>query len=61
MSELVDALWVAPYEATLPDNTRLVPGQTTAHISRAEAAASANWQVVEPAATAAKPAQRSTE
>lgn len=47
MTKLVDALWVAGFHATLPDNTQLIPHVTIARVPEPEAAASANWQIVD--------------
>ncbi len=46
MSDLVKALWVAGYEAVLPDGTRLVPGVTEHRIPAGEAADSEHWAPV---------------
>ena len=42
--KLVNAKWVGPYEAQLPDGTVLVPGETVVEIGEGEARASDNWQ-----------------
>lgn len=47
MTKLVDALWVAGFHATLPDNTQLIPHVTIARVPEPEAAASANWKIVD--------------
>lgn len=44
--KLVDARWIASYEAQLIDNTILVPGETVVQISRHEALVSENWEIV---------------
>lgn len=44
-TETVEATWVAPFEASLPDGTVLVPGETKAEIPAGEAEASDNWSV----------------
>jgi len=53
---LVEALWVAPFEAQLPDGNRLIPNVTTASIPAGEAQASDHWQPAVKAAAARKPA-----
>lgn len=45
-SELVDAKWVAPFEAFLADGTALIPGESVVEISRGEAEQSTHWEVV---------------
>lgn len=42
----VEALWVAPYEATLPDGTVLIPNETKVRIGAGEAEASDHWEPV---------------
>jgi hypothetical protein len=42
----VDALWVGTFEASLPDKTALVPGETVVKINAAEAKESDHWKVV---------------
>jgi hypothetical protein len=43
---LVDARWVAPFQAELPDRTVLVPHETVVAIPEAEAEGSDNWKIV---------------
>lgn len=40
----VEATWVAPFEASLPDGTVLVPNETVARIPEAEAQDSTHWR-----------------
>jgi len=44
-TDTVKALWVAGYEASLPDGTVLVPNETVAEIPAGEAEVSDNWSV----------------
>lgn len=44
-TETVKALWVAGYEASLPDGTVLVPNETVVELSAGEADQSDNWAV----------------
>jgi hypothetical protein len=44
--QLVEALWVAPFEAQLADGTVLVPNETTARVPEGEAKASDHWKPV---------------
>lgn len=44
--EIVEARWVGPSEAELPDKRILVPGVTVVEIPKPEAIASDNWEVV---------------
>lgn len=56
-TELVNALWVGPCVAELPDRSVLIPGETTREIPREEAEGSENWRPLEepkPAAAVAK-------
>jgi hypothetical protein len=43
---LVDARWVASFEADLPDRTHLVPNETVVAIPQGEAEASDHWEIV---------------
>lgn len=45
-AETVEALWVGPYEVSLPDGRRLTPGLSTCQVGRDEAEASDHWQPV---------------
>ncbi len=45
-SGLVDARWVAPFEAVLPDRTTLVPHETVVKVPRDEAEESEHWEPV---------------
>lgn len=44
--KLVDAKWVAPYEAQLPDGSTLIPGESVVKVPEGEAQSSDNWQPV---------------
>lgn len=50
-TETVKALWVAGYEASLPDGTVLVPNETVVEIPAGEADASDNWSAQSSAPT----------
>lgn len=45
MADLVQAKWVAGFEAQLSNGTILVPGETVVELSRGEAEGSDNWEV----------------
>lgn len=45
-SETVKALWVGPFEAELPDGTKLVPRETVVEIPVGEAEESDYWEPV---------------
>jgi hypothetical protein len=44
--QLVDARWIAHFEAQLPSGQILIPGETVVQIPEPEAIASENWEVV---------------
>lgn len=44
--KIVKAKWVAPYEASLPDGTLLIPGESVIELPEGEAQSSENWQPV---------------
>lgn len=45
MAKLVNAKWVAGFQAELPDKTVLIPGETVVAIPESEAQDSENWEV----------------
>lgn len=48
--KLIDAKWVGPYRAALPDGTELIPGESVVKVPEPEVKASENWQPVRGAA-----------
>jgi len=44
--KLVDATWVAPFEAVLPDKTVLVPNESVVKVPAGEAEESDHWRPV---------------
>ena|ERR1044072_561319 len=56
--QVVDARWVASYDAALPNKAVLVSGETVAQIPLPEALASSNWEVLDSVADLKKVAKK---
>jgi nucleotide-binding universal stress UspA family protein len=56
--QVVDARWVASYEAKLANGTALEPGETVVQIPLPEALASGNWEVLDSVADLKKVAKK---